>query len=185
MFKIVIPDKDDIFDEKNEEFITIKGAELQLEHSLISLRKWESKWHKPFMGNNDKNYEEIIDYIKCMTLNKNVDPLVYMFIPEDKILSILNYINDPMTATQFTNTTGAPGMAKNRYEVITAEIIYYWMIKLNVPVEFEKWHLNQLLTLIKVISLKEGPKKKMSKQDERAQRVALNKARRAKYNSKG
>lgn len=183
MLEIIIPEKNDLWDESKGEFITIKGARLQLEHSLISLRKWESKWHKSFLSTKEKTYEEILDYIRCMTLNSNVDQNVYMLLSQKDIKSVIDYINDPYTATWFSDKSNMPGSGKR--EIVTAEIIYYWMISLNVPSEYQKWHLNQLLTLIKVISIKNSPKKKMSRKDQASQTAALNKARRAKYNSKG
>lgn len=184
MIEIVIPDKDTLYDEANDRFISIKGAKIQLEHSLVSLQNWESKWHKPFLESNDKSYDEIIDYIQCMTISpKDIDPRIYHFIPSEEFRRIINYINDPMTATWFSDSSNLPGMRKS--EVVTAEIIYYWMVTLNVPPEYRKWHLNQLLTLIKTISIKNAPENKMGRKEERAQRMALNKARRAKYKSKG
>ena len=183
MLKVTIP-MQDLWDEKKEEFLYIKETHLQLEHSLISLKKWEQKWHKPFLGKNDKTREEIVDYIRCMTLTPNVDPLVYFYIPDSVIIQVNEYIRDPMTATWFSNYDKI-GAAKSSSEVITAEIIYYWMITLNIPVEFQKWHLNQLLTLIKVVNIKNAPKKKMSKKEAANHRAAINAARRAKYHSKG
>lgn len=173
------------YDEISEEFIKIKKTTLKLEHSLLSIKKWESKWHKPYLGNDDKSIPEILDYISCMTLNKeSVNPMVYRFLNEEDVKKIIDYIKDPMTATWFSgnNRIGA----SNKYgEVVTAEIIYYWMISLQVPVEFEKWHLNQLLTLLKVISIKNGGEKKMSKKDAAIQRKMLNEQRRKKYKTKG
>lgn len=184
MLKVKIPEQE-LWDEQKEEFLpVIKETYLQLEHSLISLKKWEQKWHKPFLGKNEKTREEIIDYIRCMTLTPNVDPMVYQYMPDSVIIEVVNYIKDPMTATWFSNYNKI-GAAKTSDEVITAEIIYYWMITLNVPVEFQKWHLNQLLTLIKVVNIKNGPKKKMGKKEAANHRAALNAARRAKYHSKG
>lgn len=185
MLEIIVPDKNDLFDEKTERFISIKGAKLKLEHSLISLQKWESKWHKPFLGKSEKTYDEIIDYIRCMTIEpEEVDQRIYQYIPNEEFKNIIDYINDPMTATWFSDQTNLPGH-KNRRETVTAEIIYYWMVTSGVPYECSKWHLNQLLTLIKVISIKNAPEKKMGKQEAAAYRASLNKARRAKYNNKG
>lgn len=191
--EIFIPSVPEIefFDEKKEEFITlpeIKGAKIQLEHSLISLQNWEKKWHKPFLGNGvtkeEKTEEEILDYIRCMTLTPNVDPKLYKHIPESEVKKIKEYIDDPMTATWFSNKNGGPD-GSGKKQVVTAEIIYYWMISLQIPPEYRKWHLNQLLTLIRVISIENSPKKKMSKNDILRQNARLNKARRAKHNSRG
>ena len=183
MLKIVIP-KMELFDEKAEEFITIKETELQLEHSLISLAKWERKWHKPFLyKKEEKTIEEIQDYIRCMTLTKGVDPMIYKYIPASVLKQIFDYIDDPMTATWFSNTEEKKsGMKK---EIITNEIIYYWMISLGIPVQFEKWHLNSLITLIRVVNVKNAPSKKMSKKEILAQNARINAARRAKHKTKG
>ena len=184
MKEIFIPEQE-LYNDSTAEFIQIKNTTLQLEHSLISLKKWEQKWHKPFLKKEDKTVEEIVDYIQCMTLNgKSVDPIVYKYLPTNAIEEVTEYIKDPMSATWFSDNS-LMGAQKNPNEIVTAEIIYYWMISLNIPVEFEKWHLNQLLTLIKVVSIKNSPKKKMPRREAAQQRAALNAARRAKYNSKG
>ena len=127
---IVIP-KSEKYDESLQEFIYTKEVTLQLEHSLISLRKWEAKWHKPFLVKDDKTFEETMDYIKCMTINPNVDPNCYRFLTTKQIQDILDYIKDPMTATWFSEINGTKRPVKK--EIITAEIIYYWMITLNIP----------------------------------------------------
>lgn len=183
MIRVRIPDQS-LFDEKTETFINVKGAELQLEHSLISLSKWESRWHKPFLGKEDKTEEEILDYIRCMTLTQNIDEKVYHYIPSSVLKEIFDYIEDPMTATWFSKSEQKQG-GIGKKEVITAEIVYYWMVELGIPVQFEKWHLNRLLTLIRVINVKNAPKKKMNKKDLVARNRQLNAARRAKYKSKG
>lgn len=180
MLCINIPDIE-FYNEEIEEFFYYKGENLQLEHSLVSLSKWESKWHKPFLGKEQKTTAETIDYIRCMTINKNVDPNIYDYIPDKTFNLIIDYVDDSMTATWFTDL---PGQKKNR-EVVTAEIIYYWMISLSIPSEYEKWHLNRLLTLIRVCNEKNKPPKKMGRKEMLAQRHALNQARRAKLNSKG
>lgn len=183
MLKVRVPDQD-IFDEQKEIFIHIKGGEIQLEHSLISLAKWESKWHKPFLGKEDKTKEEVLDYIRCMTLTQNVDPNLYLYLPPKNLKEIFEYIEDPMTATWFSNVEKQMGGIGKR-EIVTAEIVYYWMVTLGIPVQFEKWHLNRLLTLIRVINIKNAPQKKMSKKDILARNRQLNAARRAKNKSKG
>lgn len=174
----------ELFDENKNQFVYIKAVTLQLEHSLISLKKWEEKTHKPFLG-KDKTIDEIRDYIQCMTINpKNVDQNVYKYMPMDIIKEIEEYIDDKMTATWFTELPTQEGQGKKK-EVVTAEIIYYWMITFNVPSEYQKWHLNQLLTLIRVLSIKNAPKKKMNAKEAAAQRRALNEARLAKHHTKG
>lgn len=183
MLKVKIPEQE-FFNEETQRFIYVKGVELQLEHSLISLAKWESKWHVPFLGKSDKTEEELQDYIRCMTLNKNVDQDVYRYIPTSTLKEIFDYIEDPMTATWFSTTDPQSGGVHKR-ETITAEIIYYWMVTLGIPVQFEKWHLNRLLTLIRVVNAKNAPSKKMSKKDIYANNHKLNMARRAKHRSRG
>lgn len=180
--EIYIPHQS-IWDEKKEQFINIEETTFQVEHSLISLARWESKWHIPFLGKEEKTSEQIQDYIRCMTLTQHVDPKVYQYISNSVLKEIFDYIEDPMTATWFSNSEKMPGVRKN--EVITAEIIYWWIVSLNIPVQFEKWHLNRLLTLIRVINVKNAPAKKMSKKDILARNRQLNAARRAKNRSKG
>lgn len=182
MISIKVPTKE-LFDSDKNEFIRIKGTTLQLEHSLISLKKWEQKWHKPFLKKEDKTNEEILDYIRCMTIS-NVDNNVYYALTSSQINEIIEYIKDPMTATWFSKSPEDEFRSMSG-SIITAEIVYYWMISLGIPMECEKWHLNSLFTLIKVIDLKNTPKKKMNQRDATAQRRALNAQRRAKYKSKG
>lgn len=180
MLKIVVPAVEQ-WDEVNKKFVNTKEQVLQLEHSLVSLKKWESKWCKPFLSKQEKTFEETIDYIRCMTISQNVDPNVYYCLTNKNIEEINRYIEAPMTATWFPNDkTG-----KSSSEQITAELIYYWMISFNIPVEFQKWHLNSLLTLIKVCNVKNQPSKKMSRRETMSQYAALNRARRQKYNSRG
>ena len=180
MLQITIP-AGEMYDERDQTFISIKGQTLQLEHSLISLSKWESKWCKSFLSNPDKNLEETIDYIRCMTLNNNVDPNVYLFLTNENIKEINDYIAAPMTATYFSeDKTG-----RKNNEIITSELIYYWMKAQNIPVDFQKWHLNRLLTLIRVCNIKNSPPKKHSKRELMSRNAALNAARRKQFNTKG
>ena len=183
MLEITI-EKGELWDEKNQVFINIKDQTLQLEHSLVSLHKWESKWHKPFLYNLEKGkltFEETADYVRCMTLTKNVDPNVYRGLSNKNIQEINKYMADPMTATTFSKVASGP---KNK-EILTAEIIYYYMVAFSIPSEYAKWHLNQLLTLIKVCDVKNSPPKKMSQRDILNRNSALNEARRKQLNSKG
>lgn len=188
MLEIVIPEQHyEPFDEENNEFlpkIDIPETKIQIEHSLISLKKWEQTWHKSFFNTEEKTYDEISDYIRCMTLTHGVDPEVYYWIPPDVIEKVVTYIKDPMTATTIKESN-IVSKQKNTREGITAEIIYYWMIALNIPVEFQKWHLNQLLTLIKVVSIKNSKQEKMDPKAAARERAELNRMRRAKYKSKG
>lgn len=179
MLSIVVPERE-YYDEDKNEFIHSKETTLQLEHSLVSLSKWESKWNKPFLSSKDKTDEEILDYIRCMTITQNVDPSVYLRLSKKNVEQIVNYINLPMTATTFSDRENG-----KKGEIITAEIVYYWMISLNVPFECQKWHLNRLLTLIKVCSIKNTPPKKMSKSEILSRNRALNASRRRALGSKG
>ena len=171
----------ELWDEIHEEFITIKAQTISLEHSLVSISKWESKWCKPFLSKEQKTPEETIDYIKCMTLTQNVDPRVYEFLSRENIEKINAYIEAPMTATTFPNDK----QQKPNREIITAEIIYYWMISFNIPLECQKWHLNRLLTLIRVMDVKNRPAKNMGKREIMSRNAALNAARRKQFNTKG
>lgn len=182
MLEIIIPDEE-IYNSKTNEFFYVTGGKLVLEHSLISLSKWECKYHKPFLGREGKSQEELLYYIKCMTINPPKDPNIYLVLREEEIKRIVLYIQDTMTAATFND--GLIGASKSSGEFISSETIYYWMISLNIPVEFEKWHLNRLLALIKYVSLKNQPKKKMSKKAAAQQRAALNAARRSKYKTSG
>ena len=177
---IHIPEKD-LFDQRSGQFITVKETNIMLEHSLISISNWESKWHKPYLSSDKKTAEEFISYIQCMCLTKNVDPNVFYALDGDDIMKIAEYMKDPMTATTFRNRD-----QKKNKEIITSELIYFWMTNFNIPFEpCQKWHINRLLTLIEVASIKNQPPKKMGKREAARERAALNAARRAKYNTKG
>ena len=180
MLKITIPEIEQ-YNEETEEFIISKAQVLQLEHSLVSLSKWESKWCKPFLTKKEKTVEESIDYIRCMTLTQNVDPEVYTRITPDIVDQVAKYIEAPMTATTFSSKSNQP----TSHEVVTAELIYYWMIAYNIPFECQKWHLNKLVTLINVCSIKNEPPKKMGKKALMNRNTALNAARRQALNTKG
>lgn len=182
MLEIRVPLGVEKWDEEKEEFILPEHKTIRLEHSLVSLSKWESKWCKPFLSNNDKTTEETIDYIKCMTITQNVDSETYKFLTKSNIEEISNYIEAPMTATTFRNIEKK---GKMNGEQITAELLYFWMIHYGIPFECQKWHLNRLITLIRVCSVKTSPAKKMSKIDVAERNRALNEARRKKYNTKG
>ena len=174
-------------DEKTEEIIKIKEQTLVMEHSLVSLSKWESKWCKPFLSlkqGETLSEDEFLDYIRCMIVTPaKVDELTLMYLPNYIRKEIAEYINSPMTATWFSESKESKG--KNK-DTITNELIYYWMISLNIPFECQKWHLNRLMTLIRVCNIKNDPDgKKMSKKEIYAQNRELNKARRAKMGSKG
>lgn len=185
MLRITIPavEREDFNEDTNEFLYTTVSKEqtLQLEHSLVSLSKWESKWCKAFLGKQDKTDEEILDYVKCMTLTQNVNPEVYNHLTAENYKQINEYIEAPMTATYFTDDR----QGRNSREVVTAELIYYWMIAYNIPVDFQKWHLNKLLTLIRVCNVKSSPPKRMSKREIMKRNAALNAARRKQLNTRG
>lgn len=171
------------WDEEKEEFIPeMKDQTLHLEHSLLSISKWEAIYHKPFLS-TEKDISMIREYARCMTIN-NVPDEVYERLTPNHLNTISEYIENDMTATWFSD--GKKGHANGRMngKIITAELIYYWMISYNVPVEFQKWHLNRLLTLIRVISIENDPKASKTKMTAE-QRRALNKARQAKYHTRG
>lgn len=181
MLQIIVPITPEGWDEKTEKFIEPKTKVLQLEHSLVSLSKWESKWCKPFLSKDNMTNEETIDYIKCMTLTQNVDPTVYEHLTQQNIDDVVQYINAPMTATTFSKDENR----KINNEIVTAELIYYWMIASQIPFECQKWHINRLITLIRVCNIKNQPPKKRSKRDIMQSNAALNAARRAKMHSRG
>ena len=178
MLVINIPSQE-LFDSKTSSFINTKEHSIQLEHSLISISKWESKWKKPFISNDIKTNEETLDYIKCMLLDDK-DNAYISCLTENNIKSINDYIGDPMTATTFHNDE-----SKGQRDIITSELIYYWMIASNIPMECEKWHLNRLLTLIRVCSIKNTPPKKMSKREIIERNRVLNEARKKQLHTNG
>ena len=180
MLELTIP-RTDLWDERNQRFIPVKEQKLRLEHSLVSLSKWESKWCKVFLSKEQKTYEETIDYIRCMTLTQNVDPLVYQCITNSHIDAVNAYIEAPMTASTVKEEKGGP---INRQQ-ITSELIYYWMTAYRIPFECQKWHLNRLLTLINVCNVEGSPPQKLSRAEVAAQYKALNAARRKQWNTRG
>lgn len=181
MLKITIPAVEQ-FDPISGAFIETSEQTLNLEHSLISISKWESKWGKPFISKTPMTPEELIDYVRCMTLTQNVNPIVYNGITQKIIDQVVKYINADMTATTFSNMQNGKGGR----EIITSEIIYYWMVAFNIPFDpCQKWHLNRLITLIRVCSIKNAPPKKMNKRQAAASRKALNAQRKAKHHTRG
>lgn len=178
MFELEIKDVE-FYDEKSNRFFTVKGGILVLEHSLVSVSKWESKWKKPFISKTKLSRVESIDYIKCMTINQNAPDRLFTILSEDNFNSVVAYIDDPMTATTFYER--GPGGGST---TVTSELIYYWMIVHNIPMECQKWHLNRLLTLIRVCNLK-SQNKKMSKKEVLSNNRALNEQRRRQMGSRG
>lgn len=180
MLRITIPAAE-MWDERRQEFVHQKGWTLQLEHSLVSISKWESKWNKPFLTKQEKTYEETIDYIKCMTLTQNVSQEAYKYLTNGNIQEINEYIGAPMSASTVPNDKSS---AVNR-EQVTSELIYYWMIALGIPFECQKWHLNRLLMLIRICNFKNQPPKKRSKREIYSRHAAINAANRQRFHSKG
>lgn len=180
MLTIIVPNVE-VFDEQSQEFTTKDDVTLELEHSLVSLSKWESKYEKPFLGEEEKSTEEVLDYIKLMTLTSNPPKDIFSKLSKDNITEINVYIDAKMTATWFSESPGAP---KSK-DVITAELIYYWMISFNIPFECERWHLNRLFTLIRVCNIKQSKPKKMSRSEIAARNRELNEQRRAQLGTSG
>ena len=182
MLTIKIPGTE-IYDERKQEFIQTKDQVLSLEHSLVAISKWESKWHKPFLDDSYKKTEEMtLDYIRCMTITQNVDPSVYYSLTNDIIAQIKGYIEDPMTATWFGNSERRE---TRKSRIVTSELIYYWMVALQIPFECQKWHINRLLTLIKVCNEENKSPKKKSKREIMSRNKALNEARKRQMNTRG
>lgn len=183
MLQLIVP-KREYFDDSKQEFIYYPRCILNLEHSLVSISKWESRWKKPFLSKDQKTYEESVDYIRCMTINTNVGQEAYLGLTKEVFDRVSEYINDSMTATWF-NDKNQTGKGGGRGQVVTSELIYYWMIAFNIPFECQKWHLNRLLTLIKVCEIKNAPSKKMKQRDIYAQNRALNAARKKSLGTNG
>ena len=186
MITITVPPCE-FYDQRKNEFYKIeKQLTLQLEHSLISVQKWEAKWGKCFLNTRRKTQEEAIDYIRCMCITPNVRDEVFYCIPASEMQRIAEYIEKPMTALVYRNTNGAGGMPRKK-EIVTADIIYYWMISYGIPSEYRKWHLNQLMTLIQVFNEKNQPKKKRKRSTAAILNdyKAINEANRKKFNTKG
>lgn len=170
-----------MFDPSTQRFITTKEQKLSFEHSLLSIVKWESKWHKPYLSREPKTEEENIDYIRCMCLTPNVDPNVFYAIDEKSAQAIADYIANPMTATTIKKDDKRPSR-----EIITNELIYFWMTQFNIPFDpCQKWHFNRLMMLIQVAAVKNQPSKKMSKKDILSRNMALNAQRKARMGTHG
>lgn len=181
MLKITVPPTE-MWDERRQMFVSTKEQHLSLEHSLVSISKWESKWHQAFLDERKEKTEEMmIDYVRCMTLTQNVDPDVYVCLSPENMREINEYIQDSHSAT-FFSTDGPKGPSR---ETVTSELIYYWMVALQIPFECQKWHLNRLLTLIRICNIKSEKPKKMSKRALMERNASLNAARRKKLGTTG
>lgn len=179
MLTIVVPGVE-MYDETKEEFVTVGDVSLELEHSLVSLSKWESFYGKPFLG-KDKSTEEVLGYIKFMVLTPDVPEDVFEKLTEENFNTIQEYLDSKMSATWFSDQPGAP----QSREVITAELIYYWMIIFNIPFECQYWHLNRLFTLIRVCNNKQAKPKKMSRAEIMQRNRELNEQRKKQYKTEG
>lgn len=179
MLRILVPGAE-LYNEITEQFEDSDEFILELEHSLASLSKWESKFEKPFLGKDPKTSEELLEYIKCMTITPEVPVEVYFRLSQENVEAVNTYLNAKMTATWFSESKQPPSR-----EIVTAELIYFWMINLNIPFECENWHLNRLFTLIRVCSQKNQPAKKMSRSEIAARHRELNAQRRAQYGTRG
>jgi len=180
MLTVKVPMSEELFNEETNEFVDGETYTLQLEHSLVSMSKWESFFEKPFLGPDAKTYEETTWYIEAMTLTPNVPPEVFRNLSQENHDQINTYINAKMTATWFKAEP-----SKRQTEIITAEIIYYWMITLQIPFECQSWHLNRLMTLVQVINQKNAPQKKLSPKDVAARNRRLNEERLKQYGTRG
>ena len=181
MIRISTP-SGEIFDEKTQEFKTVEGQTVLLEHSLRSLAKWEARWKKPFLTNKEKTRAETIDYVRCMSTTPGVNPSIFDMLTDESLNKISQYINDPMTATTFSERDQHKRPSR---EIITAELIYYWMVALQIPFECQDWHLNKLLTLIRICEIKNQPKKKGNTREDLNRRNQLNRARKQRMGTAG
>jgi hypothetical protein len=181
MLQLIVGSDQEFFNEQTGEFINIKPQKLMLEHSLLSISKWEAKWKKPFFAEEEMSPIMFRDYIRCMTVTPNVNPLQYECLTYKDLKAIKDYMQDTMTATKIRNMN-----SKKSQRTLTSELVYYWMFALGIPIECEKWHFNRLMTLIEVASIESNPKKKkMGRRDIYAQNAELNRQRRALYHTKG
>jgi hypothetical protein len=180
MLKITIGGED-YYDERTQEFSTVKGFDLVLEHSLVSLSKWESITNKAFLSKEDKSPEELLQYVMCMIVSREYPDNVVDLLTDHNIETIKGYIESPQSATKFGNMPGSSGPN----ETITSELIYYWMSAFNIPNEYETWHLNRLFTLIRICSIKNSKPKKLSRGELASRNRKLNAERKAQYNTSG
>lgn len=181
MIRISTP-SGEYYDDVRQEFVTVVGQTVLLEHSLRSLAKWEARWKKPFLSKKEKTRAETIDYVRCMAVTPGVDPSIFETLTSENLAQISQYINNPMTATTFSDRDQNKRPSR---EIVTAELIYYWMVALQIPFECQDWHLNRLLTLIHVCEIKNQPKKKINQKQAASERTRLNRARKAQLGTTG
>ncbi len=171
----------EFFDEEKQQFVQSKGTTIELEHSLVSISKWEAKWKKPFLSREPKTIEETLDYIRFMTKTQHVDPKLYNSLTNEQITEVNRYIDDPMTATTISKVEGKG----NSNRIITSEEIYYYMTAYQIPFECQRWHFNRLMMLIRICDEKNKPKKNMPRGDLGRRTRSLNASRRSRYHSRG
>ncbi len=181
MLEIRVP-ASEVYQAWNNTFINVQSCVLTLEHSLISVAKWEAKWHIPYLNARKKTTAQDLDYIRCMVIGPVKDDAIFAALSSENIADIRKYIDDTMTATTFSESLNTK---KHSKEVVTAEILYHRMFTNNIPMECQKWHLNRLLTLIRVCDTKNSPPSKMNKKQTASHYAEQNALRRAKYNTKG
>ena len=179
MLKFNLPSIE-FYDERTNRFFDKPSVDVRLEHSLASLSKWEQKYKKPFLGSAPKTLEESRGYVVCMSLDENFTEQDYYRLSSEQIQQVQDYITDQRTATTINRRKTGPSR-----EVITAEVIYYWMVSLMIPFEAENWHLSKLLMLIEVCAVKNQPKKKMSRSEALSRQRALNAQRRSSMGTSG
>lgn len=181
MLELVVKE-DELYLPHLNKFIEVPECTITLEHSLISLARWESKWHIPYLSNKERTQEQELDYIRCMSVNKLKNDLVIKILSPMDIKTIEDYIDNPMTATTFSKNIKNQ---RSKKEIITAEIIYSRMFAHGIPLECQKWHLNRLLTLLRVCDLRNTPPQKMGRKETAQWNAQQNALRRAKLNSRG
>lgn len=171
----------ELWDDEKEEFIPPKEETVLLEHSLLSVSKWETRWHKAFLTNKEKSFEESLDYIRCMIISENSVPDICMYLTDKNIKEIYEYMEEPMTAVYFREFSSG----KRCRDTVTADLIYYWLLTLNIPFECESWHLNKLFALIRVCGIKNSPDKKRNKKEIMRHNIQLNEKRKKELDTTG
>jgi hypothetical protein len=161
------------WDQENEKFVYPDSFKLELEHSLVSLSKWESKWEVPFLGEKPKTTEMVLDYIECMILTPDPPADWISKLSKENIEEITAYFDSKQSATWFNDHHPEPKTG----ETITSELVYYWLDICDIDWQAQYWHLNRLLTLVKIHTVKQAKPKPMSRSEMLRRRRALNKQR--------
>lgn len=180
MLKIIVLGEE-FYDEVTESFNTVGDLVLELEHSLVSLSKWESEFQKPFLSPGKKTTQEVYDYIKTMILSEEYPSNILDRFSAENFQQINDYIESKQSATTFGEMPPNSG----RSEVITSELIYYWMVTFNIPFECEVWHLNRLFALIRICNVKNSKPKKMSRNQLAQRNRELNAQRKEQLGTTG